>query len=224
MRTSITCSCRSVSNRPRFPAGRTAATCSPGSARSPSSGAWRRVAPVRIRMVNTGGFATPRFPGAAAVDYDGDTAIAGVPGTAAAIMLDFAGTEGRRRSAAAHRQRHATSSTASPSPASTTACRSWWWPPPRSAAPDTRASPSSRRTPDWATRWPGAAAGRRPRLMGLGDVREATMPKVSLIAAPGRRRDRLHPDLHPGARARLDRGARRGQRRDRAAARRRGRT
>jgi len=28
------------------------------------------------------------------VDYDGDTAIAGVPGTAAAVVLDFAGTQG----------------------------------------------------------------------------------------------------------------------------------
>ncbi len=50
---------------------------------------------VRIRMVNSGSLATARFatPGGA-VDYAGDTAISGVPGTAAAIVLDFAGTEG----------------------------------------------------------------------------------------------------------------------------------
>jgi 4-oxalomesaconate tautomerase len=52
-------------------------------------------APVRIHMVNSGGVATARFPGAdGVVDYDGDVAIAGVPGTAAAVILDFAGTEG----------------------------------------------------------------------------------------------------------------------------------
>jgi 4-oxalomesaconate tautomerase len=46
-------------------------------------------------MVNSGSVATARFPQAdGVVDYDGDTAIAGVPGTAAAIVLDFAGTEG----------------------------------------------------------------------------------------------------------------------------------
>jgi 4-oxalomesaconate tautomerase len=51
--------------------------------------------PVRIHMVNSGSVATARFPQAdGVVDYDGDTAIAGVPGTAAAIVLDFAGTEG----------------------------------------------------------------------------------------------------------------------------------
>ncbi|GAB3283736.1 4-oxalomesaconate tautomerase [Microbacterium lacusdiani] len=50
---------------------------------------------VRIRMVNTGGVATATFatPGGA-VDYDGDLAIDGVPGTAGAIALDFEGTAG----------------------------------------------------------------------------------------------------------------------------------
>jgi 4-oxalomesaconate tautomerase len=52
-------------------------------------------APVRIHMVNSGSLATARFPGAdGVVDYDGDVAIAGVPGTAAAVILDFSGTEG----------------------------------------------------------------------------------------------------------------------------------
>jgi 4-oxalomesaconate tautomerase len=49
----------------------------------------------RIRMVNSASLATARFPTPGRVpDYDGDTAISGVPGTAAAIVLDFAGTEG----------------------------------------------------------------------------------------------------------------------------------
>src|SRR5260370_39218025 len=52
-------------------------------------------APVRIHMVNSGSVATASFPGAdGVVDYDGDVAIAGGPGTAAAVVLDFAGTEG----------------------------------------------------------------------------------------------------------------------------------
>jgi 4-oxalomesaconate tautomerase len=50
---------------------------------------------VRIHMVNSGSVATATFATPdGVVDYDGDTAISGVPGTAAPIMLDFAGTEG----------------------------------------------------------------------------------------------------------------------------------
>jgi 4-oxalomesaconate tautomerase len=50
---------------------------------------------VRIRMVNTGGRAESTFatPGGR-VDYAGDTAVAGVPGTAAPVALAFADTEG----------------------------------------------------------------------------------------------------------------------------------
>ena len=45
---------------------------------------------VRIRMVNTGGIVTATFPTPGGRPrYDGDTAIDGVPGTAAAIVLDF---------------------------------------------------------------------------------------------------------------------------------------
>ena len=50
---------------------------------------------VRIRMVNTESIATATFatPGGV-VDYDGDLAIDGVPGTAGPVSLDFEGTEG----------------------------------------------------------------------------------------------------------------------------------
>jgi 4-oxalomesaconate tautomerase len=50
---------------------------------------------VRIRMVNSGSTAVAHFatPGDV-VEYSGDTVISGVPGTAAAIVLDFADTEG----------------------------------------------------------------------------------------------------------------------------------
>lgn len=52
-------------------------------------------ASVAIHMVNTGGIATATFPvsGGRPV-YSGPTAIAGVPGTAAAIRIDFADTAG----------------------------------------------------------------------------------------------------------------------------------
>ncbi|WP_377273296.1 4-oxalomesaconate tautomerase [Peterkaempfera sp. SMS 1(5)a] len=50
---------------------------------------------VRIRMVNSGSLATARFPTPnGVVDYTGAAAISGVPGTAAPVLLDFAGTEG----------------------------------------------------------------------------------------------------------------------------------
>jgi 4-oxalomesaconate tautomerase len=50
---------------------------------------------VRIHMVNSHSVAVAAFPTpGGAVDYDGDTAISGVPGTAAAITLDFSDTEG----------------------------------------------------------------------------------------------------------------------------------
>jgi 4-oxalomesaconate tautomerase len=50
---------------------------------------------VRIRMLNTGASAVSRFatPGGRP-GYTGDTAIAGVPGTAAPVLLDFLDTEG----------------------------------------------------------------------------------------------------------------------------------
>nr|WP_277350285.1 4-oxalomesaconate tautomerase [Nonomuraea sp. FMUSA5-5] len=50
---------------------------------------------VRIRLVNTGGFATASFPTPGGrVDYRGGTAISGVPGTAAAVVLGFEDTAG----------------------------------------------------------------------------------------------------------------------------------
>lgn len=50
---------------------------------------------VRIRMVNSGSVAVARFPAPGGVpEYRGATAIAGVPGTAAPVSLEFTGTEG----------------------------------------------------------------------------------------------------------------------------------
>ncbi|MFW3169718.1 4-oxalomesaconate tautomerase [Geodermatophilus sp. CPCC 206100] len=50
---------------------------------------------VRIRMVNSDSVAVATFPTPGGrVEYRGDVAIAGVPGTAAPVVLDFADTEG----------------------------------------------------------------------------------------------------------------------------------
>ena len=55
----------------------------------------RSPATVRILMVNTGTVATAVFPlRDGSPDYCGDTAICGVPGTAAAVRLDFEGISG----------------------------------------------------------------------------------------------------------------------------------
>jgi len=52
-------------------------------------------AQVRIRMVNSNSMATASFPLDAGLPvYDGDTAISGVPGAAAEVRLDFADTAG----------------------------------------------------------------------------------------------------------------------------------
>jgi len=50
---------------------------------------------VRIRMVNSGSLAVATFPTPGGrVDYRGGASVAGVPGTAAPVVLDFDGTEG----------------------------------------------------------------------------------------------------------------------------------
>ncbi|MGZ4613213.1 MAG: hypothetical protein ACXV1K_08595 [Kineosporiaceae bacterium] len=64
------------------------------------------------------------------MEYPGDVAIAGVPGTAASVVLAFRATEGSVTGALLPRAESATWSPASP--ASTTGCRSSWRSPPRS--------------------------------------------------------------------------------------------
>ena len=50
---------------------------------------------VRIRMLNSNAIATAMFPTSSGLpDYDGETAISGVPGTSAEVRLDFADTAG----------------------------------------------------------------------------------------------------------------------------------
>lgn len=139
---------------------------------------------VRIRMVNTNSIATARFatPGGV-VEYDGDLAIDGVPGTAGAVELDFEGTAG--------------SSTGSLFPSGRVrdraggvemTCVDNGMPSVLLRAADlglTGGEPPAalEADPALAGRLAGlrlAAAG----LMGMGDVSGATVPKLVLLSPP----------------------------------------
>ena len=135
-------------------------------------------------MVNSGSVATASFPGAGgAVDYDGEVAIAGVPGTAAAVVLDFADTEG-----SATGRLLPTGNVTDVIDGITVTCIDNGMPVVVVPAADLgrtgyetvaelEADPDlSRRVQELRL-----AAG---LLMGLGDVAAASVPKVSLIAAP----------------------------------------
>jgi 4-oxalomesaconate tautomerase len=140
--------------------------------------------PVRIHMVNSGSVATASFPGAdGAVDYDGDTAIAGVPGTAAAVVLDFAGTEGSATGALLP-----TGHVADVIEGVTVTCVDNGMPVVVVPAADlgrtgyeTVAELEADADLAGKVRALQLAAG---RLMGLGDVSAASVPKISLVAAP----------------------------------------
>jgi 4-oxalomesaconate tautomerase len=140
--------------------------------------------PVRIHMVNSGSVATATFPGAGgAVDYDGDTAIAGVPGTAAAVVLDFAGTEGSATVALLP-----TGHAADVIEGVTVTCVDNGMP--VVVVPAAELGRSGYETV--AELEADAELGRKVRavqlaagrLMGLGDVSATSVPKISLVAAP----------------------------------------
>ncbi len=140
--------------------------------------------PVRIHMVNSGSVATATFAGAGgAVEYEGDAAIAGVPGTAAAIVLDFAGTEGSATGALLP-----TGNVADVIEGVAVTCVDNGMPVvvvPAAALGRTGYESVAELEAD-------AALGEKIKslrlaagaLMGLGDVSAASVPKVSLIAAP----------------------------------------
>jgi 4-oxalomesaconate tautomerase len=140
--------------------------------------------PVRIHMVNSGSVATASFAGAdGVVDYDGDTAIAGVPGTAAPIVLDFAGTEGSVTGALLPTG-HVTDVIGG----LTVTCIDNGMP--VVVVPAVRFGRSGYETV--AELEADTALGERiqalrlaaGQLMGLGDVSAASVPKVSLVASP----------------------------------------
>lgn len=139
---------------------------------------------VRIRMVNTNSIATARFatPGGV-VDYDGDLAIDGVPGTAGAIKLNFEGTAG--------------SSTGALFPSGKVldhvagvdvTCVDNGMPSVLMRAADLGISGSESPEDLEANReLAGRLAGLRVEaagLMGMGDVQGATVPKLVLLAPP----------------------------------------
>jgi len=140
--------------------------------------------PVRIHMVNSSSLATASFPGAdTVVDYDGDTAIAGVPGTAAAIVLDFAGTEGSATGALLP-----TGNATDVIEGVTVTCIDNGMPVVVAPAAEfgrtgyeTVAELEADAELARKVKALRLAAG---RLMGLGDVSAATVPKISLVAAP----------------------------------------
>jgi 4-oxalomesaconate tautomerase len=141
-------------------------------------------APVRIHMVNSGSVATASFAGAdGVVDYDGDVAIAGVPGTAASVVLDFAGTEGSATGALLP-----TGHTTDVLDGITVTCIDNGMPVvvvPAAALGRTgyETVAELEADPDLGRRVLALrlAAG---TLMGLGDVSAASVPKISLLAPP----------------------------------------
>jgi len=135
-------------------------------------------------MVNSGSVATASFTGAdGAVEYEGGTAIAGVPGTAAAIVLDFAGTSGSATGALLP-----TGNVTDVIDGVTVTCVDNGMP--VVVAPAAALGCSGYETV--AELEADEGLRRRVRalqlgagsLMGLGDVSAASVPKISLVAAP----------------------------------------
>ena len=140
--------------------------------------------PVRIHMVNSGSVATASFPVVdRVVDYDGDTAIAGVPGTAAAIVLDFAGTEGSATGALLP-----TGNVTDVIEGVTVTCIDNGMPVVVVPAADFGRSGyecvAELEADDGLKRRVRALQLAAGELMGLGDVSGASVPKISLVAAP----------------------------------------
>jgi 4-oxalomesaconate tautomerase len=143
-----------------------------------------RGAPVRIHMVNSDSVATATFPVAdGVVNYDGDTAIAGVPGTAAAVVLDFTGTEGSATGALLP-----TGGVTDVIEGITVTCIDNGMP--VVVVPAAELGRTGYETV--AELEADTELGQRVRalqlaagvLMGLGDVSAASVPKISLVAAP----------------------------------------
>ena len=140
--------------------------------------------PVRIHMVNSGSVAAASFAGAdGVVDYDGDTAIAGVPGTAAPIVLDFAGTEGSLTGALLP-----TGHVTDVIEGLTVTCIDNGMPvvvvPAAEFGRSGYDSVAELEADDDLKRRVRAVQLAAGQLMGLGDVSRASVPKISLVAPP----------------------------------------
>jgi len=141
-------------------------------------------APVRIHMVNSRSVARATFPGAdGVVDYHGEVAIAGVPGTAAAVVLDFADTEGSATGALLP-----TGNVTDAIDGIAVTCVDNGMPVIVVAAAELGRTgyetvAELEADPDLRRRVQALRLAAGP-LMGLGDVSAASVPKISLIAAP----------------------------------------
>ena len=139
---------------------------------------------VRIRMVNTDSIATARFstPGGV-VDYDGDLAIDGVPGTAGAISLDFEGVAGSSTGAL-----FPTGNLADDVDGVTVTCVDNGMPSVLMRAVDLgltgAESPADLEADSSLAERLASIRMHAAELMGMGDVSSATVPKLVLLAAP----------------------------------------
>ena len=137
---------------------------------------------VRIRMVNTDGIVTATFPTPGGLPrYDGDTAIDGVPGTAAAVVLDF-------EDSGAGGPLFPTGNVTDVMAGLTVTCVDNGMPVVVVEAAslgqtgrESVAALEADRELNERVRRLRLEAG---RAMGLGDVGDATVPKVSLVAPP----------------------------------------
>ncbi len=140
--------------------------------------------PVRIHMVNSDSTATATFTGAdGVVEYEGEVAIAGVPGTAAAIVLDFAGPEGPAAGALLP-----TGHVTDDIDGVTVTCIDNGMPvvvvPAAALGRSGYETVAELEADDELRRRVRALQLGAGALMGLGDVSQASVPKVSLVAAP----------------------------------------
>jgi 4-oxalomesaconate tautomerase len=139
---------------------------------------------VRIRMVNSGSTAVAHFPTpGGVVDYTGDTAISGVPGTAAPVVLDFADTAG-----SAGRGLLPTGRRVDEIDGLRVTCVDNGMPVVVAYAKDfglTGYEPVEKLAADDRLRdRVRSLRVRAGELMGLGDVRDASVPKTTLVAPP----------------------------------------
>jgi 4-oxalomesaconate tautomerase len=117
------------------------------------------------------------------VEYEGGTAIAGVPGTAAAIVLDFAGTEGSATGALLP-----TGNVADVIDGVTVTCVDNGMPvvvvPAAALGCSGYETVAGLEADEGLRRRVRALQLGAGSLMGLGDVSAASVPKISLVAAP----------------------------------------
>lgn len=157
---------------------------------------------VRIRMLNSGSVATARFPTPdGIVEYSGDTAISGVPGAAAPVVLDFAGTAGSTGHGLLP-----TGNRIDEIDGVRVTCVDNGMPVVVAYAKDfgrTGYEPVDELAADTELRDRVQSLRLRAgELMGLGDVRDTSVPKTTLVAAPmdgGTICTRTFIPLHPHA-------------------------